>query len=125
MMADIEDVYLALDNVRELLERRLPDVAEPGSEPKRRRVTKDDVLASFLAGLTRGGTEHSSVTLKNNAKGETQIEITVRTGESDEIDTAAKAFAEASRLYLQARETFALAGITVSPSPGLDHGRET
>lgn len=123
-MADLEDVYLGLENVRQLIEQRLP-VADPDAErPRPRRVTKDDVLASFLASLTRGSSEHSSVTLKSNARGETQIEVTVRTGESDEIDTAAKAFAEASRLYLQARETFALAGIPVTPSPGLESGRQ-
>jgi hypothetical protein len=74
-------------------------------------VTRDDVLAALLAAQTRTGGEHSSVTLKTNAKGETQVEVTVRSGESDEIATAAEAFAEASRLYLEARRLFGLAGI--------------
>lgn len=45
-----------------------------------------------------GGGERSSVELSRNAKGETQIEVTVRTDES-EITTADAAYAKACELY--------------------------
>lgn len=109
-MTDLDDLYLTLDNLRRLVEERLP-VVDPDSEPpKRRTVRKDDVLAALLAAQTRTGPEHSSVTLKTNAKGEPQLEITVRSGESDRVETAADALAEAHRLWVNARELLALSG---------------
>ena len=121
-MADIEDVYLRIDNLVELIEARLPVVDETAEPPRRRTLRKDDVLAALLAAQTRTGSEHSSVTLKTNAKGEPQIEITVRSGESETVQTAADALAEASRLFLNAREMFGLAGLPLAGSQGSDPG---
>lgn len=124
-MADLEDVYLSLENLRRDLAERWPAPDENEPAPRPRRLTKDDVLGSFLAGLHRSGGERSSVTLKSNAKGETQIEVTVRTGDTTGVETAAQAMAEASRLYTNARETFGLAGIPLAPEGGPNGGGQT
>ena len=109
-MADMEDVYLQLSQLRDLVEARLPEIAEPGEEPKRRRVSKDDVLAALLARATSVGSEHSSVRLSRNAKGDTQVEVVVRSGDSPEIQTAAQATAEAVRIYDNLRELYPMTG---------------
>lgn len=59
--------------------------------------------------LTRGGGEHSSVTLARNSKGETQIEVTVRTGETEEVRTAADAALRARAVYDQLRSAYPMA----------------
>lgn len=61
-----------------------------------RRMSLSEVLELLL---TRGGSEHSAVTLSRNAKGETQIEVTVRTGDSGEVLTAADAADHAQTIY--------------------------
>jgi hypothetical protein len=70
-----------------------------------RRLTQAQIIGMLL---TRGSREHSSVALSRNAKGETQVEVTVRTGESDEIDTVDAAAAKAAELYDQLRRRFPL-----------------
>lgn len=59
--------------------------------------------------LQRGAGEHSSVTLARNSKGETQIEVVVRTGEGGEVQTADQALAKAIELYDQARRQYPMA----------------
>lgn len=56
--------------------------------------------------LTRGGGEHSSTTLTRNSKGETQIEVTVRTGESDDVATIEAATAKARAVYDELRQAY-------------------
>ena len=67
-----------------------------------RRLRAVDVIAdqrSMIAQLLeRGGGERSSVTLSRNAKGETQIEVVVRT-DDDAITTADLAMSKARELY--------------------------
>lgn len=70
-----------------------------GGAGSTRRVTISEVLRAHLAHLTQTGGERSSVKLTRNARGETQIEVVVRTGDSSEITTAAEDMAEATRLY--------------------------
>lgn len=81
--------------LRELLERR-----------RTPSLTQRDILAALLAAQTKQGSEHSSVKLTRNAKGDAQLEVIVRTGESAEIDTAAKAADEAVRIYNSLCELF-------------------
>lgn len=107
-MADLEDVYLQLEQLRNTIETRLPEQGEQGEPGKRRPLRKDDVLAALLARATQTGSEHSSVRLARNAKGDTQIEIVVRSGDSPDIETAAQALAEATRLYDNCRELYPL-----------------
>lgn len=121
----VDDVYEEVAKLQRMFAERFP-ADPPDSEPaKRRRLTKDDVLAAHLASLTKPSLEHHSVTLKSNAKGETQVEVTVRTDPTVGLETPAQAFAEASRLYVQARQTFDAAGFPVSDSPGLSDGGQT
>jgi hypothetical protein len=49
--------------------------------------------------LTRGDRDRSVVTLSRNAAGETQIEVKVRVGDSDEVVTVDDASEKASELY--------------------------
>jgi len=75
-----------------------------------RRLRAADVIAEqrrVIELLTqRGGGENSSVTLSRNAKGETQIEVTVRT-DSHNIPTAEAARMEAARIYVALCTEFA------------------
>jgi hypothetical protein len=67
-----------------------------------RRLRAVDVIAdqrSMIAQLLeRGGGERSSVTLTRNAKGETQIEVIVRT-DDETLTTADDAMKKARELY--------------------------
>lgn len=64
-----------------------------------RRLTQREILEAFLASLQKGGGEHSSVKLSRNARGETQVEVTVRTGDTEEVQTAADAASRARQIY--------------------------
>lgn len=67
------------------------------SEP-RRRLTLSEIVEQQLAALSRVSGDHSTVKLTRNARGDTQIEVSVRTGEGG-LETADQAAAEARRLY--------------------------
>lgn len=69
-------------------------VAATGDAP--RRLTLSQIVELLL---TKGGGEHSSVTLTRNAKGLTQIEVTVRTGEADDVATVDQAATKARAVY--------------------------
>lgn len=64
--------------------------------------------------LQKSPRDHSSVTLSRNSKGDTQIEVVVRTGDDAEITTPAQALAEAVRLYDELRNTYP---IQAAPPP--------
>jgi hypothetical protein len=74
----------------------------PERSPAPARLRAADVIAqqqaTIAALLNRGGGENSSVSLVRNAKGETQIEVTVRTDDVA-ILTADAALAKARELY--------------------------
>lgn len=70
--------------------------AVPVTDDRPRRMTLSDVLERLLA---RGAGEHSSVTLSRNSKGETQIEVTVRTGENEDVQTVEQAMSKARATY--------------------------
>lgn len=74
-----------------------------------KRLTLSEILELLL---TRGSSEHSSVTLARNSRGETQIEVTVRTGDDGQIKTAADAAAHAQTLYDQLRSKYPMANGT-------------
>jgi hypothetical protein len=80
-----------------------PAPATPAPAP---RMTLSRVVEQLLA---RGGAEHSSVTLSRNAKGETQIELVVRTGERSEVETIEQAVELAEQLYDRLRERYPFA----------------
>ena len=78
-----------------------------------KRLTLSEILELLL---TRSASEHSSVELTRNSKGETQIAVTVRTGDAGEIQTAAQAAAEAQTIYDRLRSTYPLANGTTGAS---------
>jgi hypothetical protein len=68
-----------------------------------RRMTLSNVLELLLE---RKGGEHSSVTLTRNAKGETQIDVCVRTAELGDVQTVDSAYDKAIELYDKARSRY-------------------
>jgi hypothetical protein len=83
-----------------------------GDEPedKPRRVTNAEVLRAFLVQMQNRGGEHSTIRLARNAKGDTQIEVSVRTGESPEVETVEDAAAKAREVYEALRMLYPMAG---------------
>lgn len=77
-------------------------VEHPAESTPAPRLRAADVIANqsriIEQLLGRGGGERSSVTLSRNAKGETQIEVTVRT-DDNALPTIDAAMAKASELY--------------------------
>lgn len=93
--AELARVRAELDAARIALRSR---GAEPEpAEPKRLRAT--DVIDGLLAALSKHGGDRSSVSLTRNARGNTQIEVTVRTGDSASVQTVDECAAEATRVY--------------------------
>lgn len=68
-----------------------------------RRMTLSDVVAGLLQ---RGSSERSSVTLTRNAKGETQIEVVVRTGDTGDVQTITDAEDAARQVYDRLRTAY-------------------
>jgi hypothetical protein len=77
--------------------------AAPGSVEPARRMTLSHVLELLLA---RSASDRSSVTLTRNAKGETQIEVVVRTTEAGDVATVDDAYSKAVELYDKARRQY-------------------
>lgn len=73
----------------------------PASPDRPKRLSLSEIVALLL---TRGG-EHSNVRLSRNAKGDTQIEVVVRTGD-DGIDTIGQAAERARQLYDELCSTY-------------------
>jgi len=84
---------------------QLEPQAPAGGGPK--RMSLSQIVEALLH---RGGAEHSSVTLSRNAKGETQIEVVVRTGEAGDITTIEEAEAAAVEVYDRLRTAYTFGG---------------
>jgi len=95
-------------------------VAEVVTRDATRRLSLSEIVTMLLA---KPGRDHSSVELTRNAKGETQINVTVRAGETDGIDTAADAATECARIYEQLRRQFPLANGKVGADATPDAGK--
>lgn len=88
---------------------KAPD-AESRATP--RRMTQGEILAAFVERMQRAGqTEHSSVTLKTNARGDVQIDVTVRTGETPEVATVDDAAAKCRTVFDLLRAFYPLGAI--------------
>ena len=109
-MSSLDELKAELATIRAREAARAAAQAGQGSDEPRRRLTLSDIVGLMLAAQAHGGGEHSSVRLNRNARGDTQIEVTVRTGDSHGIDTASDAAAEALRLYNNLRELFPMGG---------------
>lgn len=78
--------------------------------PHRRALSLSEIVERLLARSTQ---DHSSITLSRNAKGETQIEVVVRSASEGEINTASEAAREAIRLFDTLRARYPMAdGLT-------------
>jgi hypothetical protein len=60
--------------------------------------------------LQRGSSNSSSVTLTRNAKGETQIEVVIRTDEAHDINSPGEAEAVATTIYDALRTKYPFGG---------------
>jgi hypothetical protein len=79
-----------------------PRAAEPA-----KRLSLSEIVGMLL---TRSGSaNNSSVTLSRNAKGDTQIEVTVRTDDEDGLRTPEEAAARARAIYDTLRSAYPLA----------------
>lgn len=77
-----------------------------------RRISQSEIVERLLHALGRGGQEHDSIELSRNAKGDTQIRVSVRTGEGG-IDTVEEARAKATEQYDHLCDLYPLAPVTV------------
>ena len=74
-------------------------------EYKPRRLTLSEIVEQLLQ---RSGAERSSVSLTRNAKGATQIEVVVRTGDTGAIQTIEAAETVATQVYDRLRNLYPL-----------------
>lgn len=70
--------------------------------------------------LERGSGSGSSVTLTRNAKGDTQIEVVVRTGDDDHPRTPEMAAGRAKHIYDELRQLYPYPATPDAPTPGGD-----
>jgi hypothetical protein len=97
--------------------RRLRDQQGPPAEPAHEPAKRLSLSQIVELLLNRGGGEHSSVELSRNAKGETQIAVTVRTADAGDVLTAEQAMAKAVDLYDQLRSRYPMASGFTSAQP--------
>jgi hypothetical protein len=97
-----EDHYAEMQELRAELDR-LRGLTRPTivAEDKPRPLRQSEILRTMLERdkARASGSEHDSVRLTRNAKGDTQIEVTVRTGDSEDVATIEAAAAKAQEVY--------------------------
>lgn len=71
-----------------------------------KRLSLSEIVGAQLAILNRNGSEHSSVKLIQGARGQTQIEVVVRTGDEATLLTVDQAAAKAAEIYNELRAQF-------------------
>lgn len=97
-----EDYHAELQELRSELER-LRGLTRPTivTEDKPRPLRQSEILRAMLERdkARAAGGEHDSVRLARNAKGDTQIEVVVRTGDTADVATIEAAAAKAQEVY--------------------------
>lgn len=84
-------------------------------------LTQREMLSAFVDKTTRNvPTEHSSVTLKTNARGDVQIDVTVRTGETPAVATVDDAAAKARTVFDLLRTMYPLDATKPNGGGGAD-----
>lgn len=83
----------------------------PPLETKPRRLSLAEIVDKQIAALARSSNEHSSVKLTRNSRGDVQIEVNVRTGESG-IETVDEASTKARQIYDHLAGIYPVAEIT-------------
>lgn len=73
-----------------------PQPATPPTADRPHRLSLSQIIELLLQ---RGGSDRSSVSLTRNAKGATQIDVTVRTGNQEDADTVEAAAHRAVEVY--------------------------
>lgn len=99
-MTEHEDYHAEIQRLRAELDeaRRLRVLPGAGDSP-RKRISTTDVLDAFLEKMKHDGGTGSTVKLTRNARGDVQIEVAVRTGDTPEVVSAEDAAAKARSLY--------------------------
>ena len=77
---------------------------------KPRRLSQSEIVERLLHALNRGGQDHSTIELSRNAKGDTQIRVSVRTGEGD-VETVEQARDKAQEQYDHLRDLYPMSPI--------------
>jgi len=101
-----EDAARQVELLREELRAAFDSGALDAAGIPSRSISRAEILRGLLAAITKTGGGSSHVALTRNAKGETQLEVSVRTGDTAGIETPADAMAEAVRLYDSLREVY-------------------
>lgn len=79
---------------------------------KPKRLSLSEVLEAHLERMVKASSgAPSSVTLKNNAKGDTQREVVVRVGDSPDVTTVEEASAKCVEIYNALGILFPLGGV--------------
>jgi len=100
------DVFRYQKEVRDL--RAELEVLRSNTE-RPKRLTLSQILEAHLDRMrASAGGEHSTVKLTRNAKGDTQIEVSVRTGEHVEVATVEDAAGKAREIYDVLRSLYPL-----------------
>jgi hypothetical protein len=99
-----EDAARQVELLREEIRAAFDSGALQAAGVGSRSISRAEIVRGLLAAIAKTGGEHSTVKLGRNAQGRPTFEVSVRTGESDAIATAADAMAEALRLYRELDE---------------------
>jgi len=94
-----EDVSREVRALRGELRAAVADGKVAGEPDKAKRLSLSEILAAHLAAMNRSSSEHSSVRLARNARGDTQVEVVVRTGDSPDVSTVDECAAKAADVY--------------------------
>lgn len=79
-----------------------------------KRMTLSEIVELLLA---RSASDRTSVSLSRNAKGDTQIEVVVRTSDGGDVATADQAAAKAQELYERFRNRYPMSDGKTGAAP--------
>jgi hypothetical protein len=123
-MSNTDDIQTALAQARSGV-RPIDPAAPAGSSPQpHSRLTLSEVLRAHLEAMVKPARGASSVTISRNAKGDKQYEVTVREGDTPEIQTASDCAAEAIRISELLDEAFPLLERAPVDSKAAGRGRQ-
>jgi hypothetical protein len=114
-----EDYHTEIQELRAELDR-LRNVTRlaPVPDDKPRPLRQSEILRTMLERdkARAAGSEHDSVRLARNAKGDTQIEVVVRTGDAEDVQTIEAAAAKAQEVYDFLGRMYPMSGVE-APAP--------
>lgn len=89
-------------------------MSTPTSTERPKRMTLSEIVELLLA---RSTSDRTSVALSRNAKGETQIEVVVRTSDGGDVATADAAADKAQELYERFRNRYPMSDGLTAKTP--------